>query len=350
MDRTKVGDLKRRDSLKPIDISIYSNSSRGVTLKLTGPMVDVMKEPSGFRKQPMSGFGKILLKYQITATNTTNGTVTIINRFSYNETTINFPYSLASGNDYNFDVSVCEAYTEKSFGTSNVLHRAVLVPWELNELLFRAKSFVEHEHPTPISVLYRNKPSSVFREILNNRHGIMEVYYKDHSGDAASPINGRLQGLFFSTHAHPKSGALPKFSPFGDMRLILPINRLVTGINKLYFADFYCHKNKHSVTLVITVSGSPADQFCSRSLVELPVTPHGNENPFFFRKMGTNQYYCSHKLIVEILYTEDIDISEELRLNPNCLKKVIAVGKRRSVPDSKPKNPHCKLCNLYDPR
>ena len=349
MDTTKVPvvDLRRKKLLKPTNIAIQSNSSREVTLKLTGPKIEAVTGSHGCGQHRMSG--KILLEYQITATNTTNGTETITHKYSFNESRVNFSYPLTSGNEYSFEVSVCEACTGKSFGTSSVFHRAVLVPWELNKLLFRAKSFVQNEHPTLISVLYRNKPSPYFRDIMDNKHGIMEVYNKDHSGDAASPINGRLQGLFFSTHAHPKSGALPKFSPFGNRRLILPINTLVTGLNKLYFADFYCHKKKHYVTLVVTIGGSRADQFCSRSLVELPVTPHGNENPFFFRKGGTNEYYCSHKLTVEVLYTENIDIAEEVWVNPNCFSNVIPVGKRRSIPDSRPKNPYCKLCNLYDP-
>ena len=154
-------------------------------------------------------------------------------------------------------------------------------------------------------------------------------------------------GYFFGTNVQPGTGAPPKVSPFGNMRLTLPVHRLVTEKNNLYFADFYCHRKNHLVTLVVTRKGSLADKFCARNLVQLSFSAQGDENPFFFRNDDTGQYYCSRKVTVEVLYTENIDIFKELILNANCLSIVRTVGRGCSKPDSKPKNPTCQICNLY---
>ena len=257
------------------------------------------------------------------------------------------PFSLQPGHNYRFDISVRQIPSQVPFGVFSAFHKSVLTPWELNELLTRARNFIHDVKPTPISVLYRNKPSDYFSDIITNRNGVMEVYDKDHSGDPGSPTNGQIQGLFFSTAVNPKTGALPKVSPFGNMRLILPVERFVTDMNNLYFTDFYCHKKKHLVTLVVTRKGSLADNFCASNLIKLPFIPQGNENPFFFRNQITGEHYCSKKVTVEVLFTENVDLVQELRLDKNCLRYVRPTGRGSSRPDSKPKNPNCKLCNLY---
>jgi len=61
--------------------------------------------------------------------------------------------------------------------------------------------------------------------------GVMETYMKDHSGDHASPINGRLAGLFFMT-APDVDGQPPKTSAFGPMRLQVLIIMMSSPITK----------------------------------------------------------------------------------------------------------------------
>ena len=94
MDTTTVPgvDLRRKNLLKPTDIAIQSNSSREVTLMLTGPTIEAVTGSYGCGKQRMSVIRKILLEFQITATNTTNGTETITHKYSFNESRVNFSY------------------------------------------------------------------------------------------------------------------------------------------------------------------------------------------------------------------------------------------------------------------
>ncbi|CAC5391443.1 unnamed protein product [Mytilus coruscus] len=50
-----------------------------------------------------------------------------------------------------------------------------------------------------IEYFYRNKSEKYFASITVDHNGIMKPYKKDHNGDPCSVINGRLDGLFFST-------------------------------------------------------------------------------------------------------------------------------------------------------
>lgn len=45
----------------------------------------------------------------------------------------------------------------------------------------------------------------------------MKTYIKDPSGDPASPINGKINGLFFMAKNH--NGEPPNYSVFGPIRL-----------------------------------------------------------------------------------------------------------------------------------
>lgn len=213
---------------------------------------------------------------------------------------------------------------------------------ELRQLLQRAVTYCKDDRPYPIAVMYRNKPRSYFDDIFFNRKGIMEVYHKDHSGDPACPLNGRMKGLFFNTLANPYTGALPLGSPFGDVRLIISIGRMVTPAHKLYFADFYCSHTKHLVTLVVARRGTSADQWCTRKLIELPI----HQNPFLFRDAAGN-FHCSRRNTVEVLFTDDINLLEELKHKFTVLREVRAVGRRRSIPNSQPKNSACTICNIF---
>ena len=115
---------------------------------------------------------------------------------------------------------------------------------------------------TTVQLLYRNKPSEYFVDISKNHSDVMKPYLKDNHGDAASPINERLNGLFFS--ANSSGGVLPTASPFGEMRFTIPVERIVSPSCHLYFADFYCNKGpRHYVTVVVTKK-----QFRSRFVLQ----------------------------------------------------------------------------------
>ena len=162
---------------------------------------------------------------------------------------------------------------------SIVLFCVVYGPEELEELAGMASAFIlNHRRPfTYAHLLHRNKRSAYWREIFDRRGGIMEVYLKDSNGDQASPINNNIDGLFFSATIEASTGLPPKFSPFGNQRLEMPVQELCNENTNLYFADFYCNSAiyKHYITLVMTPKGSDADFFCANTLV--PLDPLHND-------------------------------------------------------------------------
>ncbi|ESO05576.1 hypothetical protein HELRODRAFT_135179, partial [Helobdella robusta] len=127
--------------------------------------------------------------------------------------------------------------------------------------------------------LYRNKTRKHFKNVKRHYDNKLIPCLKDRSGDQRSPINGKLYGLCFTASVRPWSMTgepLPK-SPFGNTRLMLPVEYLLEEDTNLYFADFYClYGDHHYVTLVVTGRFSEADKFCWRHLIKLDIT----DNPF----------------------------------------------------------------------
>lgn len=90
----------------------------------------------------------------------------------------------------------------------------------------------------PFTHVYRCKPSIYWRDIEHRTNRIMIKYIKDENGQAASPINGVIYGLFFSARLL-MSGMLPQSSPFGDVRMVMPAALLLDpDLYNLYFSDF----------------------------------------------------------------------------------------------------------------
>ena len=120
--------------------------------------------------------------------------------------------------------------------------------------------------------------------------GVMCIYTKDGNasranGSQRSPINSsdpaqRPQGLFFMANVDFSGDPIPlALSPFGDTRVIIPINSLITPDMNMYFADFYCaggRRGTHYVTLVLARTGSHMDQVYTANLVTLS----RHNNPF----------------------------------------------------------------------
>lgn len=174
----------------------------------------------------------------------------------------------------------------------------------------------------------------------------MEVYIKDNSGDPASPINGKINGLFFM--AKNSNGQPPHDSPFGEYRIQIPANVLLSMAPNLYFVDFYCMNGKtHYVTLVMTKPGSSTDDYCRDRL--LPLSPN---NPFLFRRGSKWYVNVTPYILVELFYTEDINIFEMTEEHGAILRKGIPPPpncRGRSTPGGKPKNRMCTKCNLPRP-
>ena len=139
-------------------------------------------------------------------------------------------------------------------------------------------------------------------------------------------------------------------SPFGSTRLIVPIHVMLELAPRLYFSDFYCmHGRFHYITLVMTRSGSTADDFCRQRLLPLSFDDHEN-NPFLFRRAGSGEMRVAQGIKVEVLFTENIDVNDFLRRRgARIVENVTLVGKGSSTPGGLPKNPTCPICNLRPP-
>lgn len=220
---------------------------------------------------------------------------------------------------------------------------------ELTLTDLRALHTIAHEYCGKSDVsqcnwLYRNKPPSYYVNIIQNCHGVMQVYKKDNSGDQASPINGQLDGLFFM--ANNINGQPPATSPFGARRLQIPAEFLFEAATNVYFADFYCMRGRdHYITLVATHLGSEADQFCAQRLLPIDLNDSAR-NPFLFWENDRLYVTCDNNLQVEILYTEDVDLYEWMTCGDAMMLDVTSVCKGSSTPGGVPKNPNCDVCNL----
>ena len=213
---------------------------------------------------------------------------------------------------------------------------AVFTPEELETLYTMAVDHVAGDRFTN-SVFYRNKPLAYFQDLETNNNNIMTVYIKDNNGDRASIINGQINGLFFATSSPPYT------SHFGDRRVTIPAEEMLTTDKHIYFADFYCkiqtsyctgnHK-PHYVTVVMTKPGSDTDRFCESNLIKLDIT----DNPFL--KRNPDQVTVTSGVWVEVFYTEDVDLSR-----PECeFTTVPSTGTSR--PGGIPKDPFCPKCNV----
>ena len=191
-----------------------------------------------------------------------------------------------------------------------------------------------------IDSLYRNKPREYFDEIEGG-DGIMRPRVKDSGGDPRCPLNGRLSGLFFFGWTSPY-GNRPDQSPFGDRRIVIPINHLFTEGHNLYFADFYCMFNPdhHYVILVVTNPGSVADQFCQGNLLQLNV----RVNPYM--RVSNGKVYMTMALWVEVFYTEDIDIKRNFSQRGIMFENSTPRYWGQSNPNGIPKNSNCNKCNF----
>jgi len=219
---------------------------------------------------------------------------------------------------------------------------------EMKALLEQAKIFAREAPMRGIEWLYRNKPPAYYRDIYENNNNIMSVIEKDLGGHPGSPINGQMCGLFFL--ANVQGNGKPKnFSPFGSRRFMVPCEHLLTGIN-LYFADFYClNKEKpHYVILVVTRPNSRADEWCR---TKLPILEP--ENPFLWiesvgpskkRNRPSVKVECNARVLVEVFYTENINITQFVDEYGSYFYNTMSSG--TSTAGGVPRNPDCEECAL----
>ena len=191
----------------------------------------------------------------------------------------------------------------------------------------------------PMKYLYRNKPMDYFDKIATNGH-VMEKYIKDNSGDPKSPINGKLDGLFFMANVNKFTLSPPSTSPFGNTRLSIPYAKLLKRCN-LYFADFFCMRSSaHYITLVAAKQDSISDNFCRKRLLKFD--PY-ESNRFLY--INGHVAMVSQRTWVEVFYTEDINLTRTISRGAH-LTTVSSTG--TSTPGGVPKNRHCNHCNISE--
>lgn len=195
--------------------------------------------------------------------------------------------------------------------------------------------------------LYRNKVPIYWRDIEEKRNNIMEAYVKDYTGDPASAINGKVNGLFFGVSVEKRTGEMPTMSFFGSKRLVLPVLYLLEpseGSARMYFSDFYCINRAHYVTLVLTKTGSSVDDFCQKKLLQISMY----DNPFLYidntQSKDNPTVFVTSNVWVEVFYTEDVDINKALE-NEAYFSRIRAFGKSKLY--GSPKKSTCAVCNLY---
>ena len=273
--------------------------------------------------------------------------------YNYNQSFATNTISVNDGSAYCF---TCEVYANTKYpiaetfryyhtyqdeflknGISDVLSTA-----QVDLLKMTAIELVKgtNQEPFTVDYLFRNNHPEYFEDIQQNKGNMMLVSPKNPHGDLRSPITNHLKGIEFNVG---EENFLPRNSPFGDTRLVIPSERLIDfRVCNLYFSDLYCHGKGHHVLLVVTRRGSSADAFCAQRLPRLPWIPRnsGFENPLFFFDQKTGVFMATPTVWVSIFYTENV------RINDNTDFYEDGFG-RRAVGYGKPKDPSCVICNLH---
>jgi len=200
--------------------------------------------------------------------------------------------------------------------------------------------------------LYRNKSKAYFDAIFSEQgDGIMKTYLKDASGDSRSPINGEICGLFFCANVYRGDGQPFPYSPFGDTRILIRAEEVFELTPNMFFADFYCMLNKqntHHVTVVLTKSGSSADQFCNRSLPRLDL----NSNPFLY-KDDEGHIWVSSAIFVDVFITEDLNVKNMIESEVAKMEHgvpTIGLGEASQGGETGIKTRNCKICDIFSRR
>ena len=221
----------------------------------------------------------------------------------------------------------------------------VLEMKEMKNLLQKATATAACWDVSTCEWFYRNKSREYFRDITSKHGGVMKAYLKDASGDPRAPINGEINGLFFMSivcNGRPQSK-----SPFGNTRLLVRADVLFDLAPNVYFADFWCLNRKdHYITLVLARSGSDADVMCQQQLPKLNIH-NKNDSPFLFVANGEVRVPAfSHKIFVELFFTEDLDVGQLLADKNKAKMKynIRTFGNGQTTQGGRAKHSLCDTC------
>lgn len=197
----------------------------------------------------------------------------------------------------------------------------------------------------PCKWFYRNKASSHFEKVFEANGGVMKTLVKDASGDARSPINGEISGLFFLANVD-YNGQPFDASPFGESRLLVLAGVMLNLAPNMYFADFYCMNGKdHYVTVVLARPGSDADRLCKQRLPKLSLNDQQN-NPFIFLSNGELQVPRGKSLFVEVFFTENLDARSRIQRNQAKRETVYVFGRGSATQGGRRKTVNCPTCRV----
>ncbi|KAI1725987.1 phytanoyl-CoA hydroxylase-interacting protein-like [Ditylenchus destructor] len=253
-----------------------------------------------------------------------------------------FEYNTEPGQAYEIRLVVSNEAGE-IIAKGKIECKAVFSLAEMDLLMCRALTCTGTRMQSFIHV-YRCKPRVYWNDIHYRRNGIMEKYIKDNNGQAASPVNAEIYGLFFTARSL-SDGSMVTTSPFGDIRMKIPAIKLLDPERvNYYFSDYYCNRLAHYVTVVICENGSETDIYCREKLVQLDP----EDNPFLMvQKSEKNDpqspytFFVNNKTWVEIYYTENVP------MNYGTFEKIQATGAGSSSVGGLPQNKACITCNLY---
>ncbi|KAI6207698.1 Cation-ATPase-N domain-containing protein [Aphelenchoides besseyi] len=187
------------------------------------------------------------------------------------------------GVEYECCVELIQIADNQVIASDRKKFKAIFSLSEYNELFDLSVAITGPKPQQEFKVMYRAKPKIYWDDLITRTGSIMEVYIKDNNGHATA-------------------------SPFGDVRFVVPADRLLSPhyVN-IYFADFYCNRVPHYVTIVVCEKNSNADRFCRRHVKQL----NFYDNPFLTVKAcghqngkGFYRYYVNGNAHVEILYTK----------------------------------------------
>ena len=134
-------------------------------------------------------------------------------------------------------------------------------------------------------------------------------------GSEGSPIDGRLEGVFFCCTLF--RGGLPDRSPYGTERICIPVEYFLNGNPHLFYNSYHEVPGNpvnpvpvHYVVLVLVKDDDPEFSFCEKNLEELPM----NNNSFLIIDSLGKRYGCfsnqtcyqQFKLYVEVFVIGDV--------------------------------------------
>jgi len=223
---------------------------------------------------------------------------------------------------------------------------------EMRKLMQKAEKIVTGDDTNKCTWFYRNKSREYFSKITSEHGGVMKAYLKDATGDLRAPINGEFSGLFFMTKV--EFGEPQQRSAFGDTRILVRADVLLSLAPNVYFADFYClngKKKDHYVTLVFTRPGSDADRVCQQRLPKQNIHDRSS-SPFLFR-VG-EEVHVSSGVMVELFFTEDLEVDQLLADEEKAKMKynIPTFGAGRTSQGGRVKNdsgPECTICRTIRP-